>query len=92
MAQYYMLADMYSPLGYYLQAGTIQTTADVGGQLPANWVPGPMVDPQDAAALAAYRAAGPQVRGLIRTQFTNLPVNIPVHNWSQDQNGKWSLS
>jgi len=88
VAQYYLLEDF----GDDLYAGTVQTTADVGGRLPAFWVPSPNVDPIDQAAIAAYFAAGPRPRGLIRQHWTAFPVRKPVFNWAQQANGVWSLS
>lgn len=88
-ATYYMLEDHWIN-EHYLQAGTIQKTADLGGNLPINWVPSPNVDPVDANAVAAYTAAGYRPRGLIRMQYSNLPVNPPVYNWRL-VNGVWVL-
>lgn len=88
-ATYYMLEDHYINENY-LPAGTIQRTLDAGGVLPVGWVPNPNVDPVDANAVNAYRAAGYQPRGLSRTQFTPLPVTPPNYVW-QFQNGAYVL-
>jgi hypothetical protein len=57
MAVYRFLVD-HSIGQFYYPAGTIASTADSGGTLPANWSPSPNVDPQDTDALNAYYAAG----------------------------------
>jgi len=84
-----MLEDYWTG-SQYLQAGTIQTTADLGGALPLNWVPNPNVDPVDAGAVAAYSAVGYRARGLTRTQFASLPVRPPNYDW-QMINNEWVL-
>jgi hypothetical protein len=58
MSAYRFLQDAY--IGRYFPAGSTATTADVGGLLPAGWVPGPFVDPLDSPAVDALYAAGPQ--------------------------------
>lgn len=88
-ATYYMLEDHWIN-DHYLQAGTYQTTVDLGGVLPLNWVPTPNVDPVDANAIAAYKAVGYTLRGLSRTQFTQLPIRPPNYVW-QLVNGQYVL-
>jgi hypothetical protein len=88
-ATYYLLQDLYIN-EHYLPAGTIQTTLDLGGVLPVNWVPNPNVDPVDANAIAAYRAVGYQPRGLSRQQFTVTPVLPSNYVW-QMINNEWAL-
>jgi len=82
-ATYYMLEDQWVDNKFYLPAGTIQSTRDLGGVLPLNWVPNPNVDPVDAGAVAAYTAVGYQARGLTRTQFASLPIRAPNYVWQQ---------
>ena len=89
-ATYYMLEDQWVDNKFYLPAGTIQTTQDLGGVLPLNWVPNPNVDPVDAGAVAAYTAVGYQPRGLSRQQYTSTPVLPPNYVWQQI-NGLWTL-
>ena len=57
MAQYRFFADHYTD-GGFIQAGSVEATADVGGVLPAGWQPTGAVDPLDQAALAAFYAMG----------------------------------
>jgi hypothetical protein len=59
MSRYRMLSP-HSINGYYLSAGTIQSTADVGGLLPTNWVPDGSVEALDTPAVNAVYAAGIQ--------------------------------
>lgn len=83
IATYYLLEDYWSnavPGGIHLPAGTIQQTFPAGF-LPQNWIPGPNVDPVDANAIAAYTAAGFQVRGLSRMQYSNRIVFAPNYVW-----------
>jgi hypothetical protein len=81
MATYRFLQPAYVAGAYY-DAGTTATTADIpGGTLPANWKPTGNVEPVDAAAATAFFNAGPQPLGLIRTQFTTLPVGVPATVW-----------
>jgi hypothetical protein len=58
MAKYRFLQDHYIG-NLYFSAGTTASTSDVGGLLPANWVPTPNVDPLDTPAVEAFYAAGP---------------------------------
>jgi hypothetical protein len=80
MSQYRFLQDA-SVGQFYYPAGTIASTADVGGTLPTNWLPNGDVDPLDTAAVTAFYNRGPQVAGLIRTQFVPLPVVPPTTYW-----------
>ncbi len=89
-ATYYMLEDQWIDNQFYLPAGTIQSTRDLGGVLPLNWVPNPNVDPVDDGAVAAYTAVGYQPRGLSRQQYTTTPVLPPNYVWKQI-NGLWTL-
>jgi len=89
-ATYYMLEDLWVDNQFYLPAGTIQSTQDLGGVLPLNWVPNPNVDPVDAGAVAAYTAVGYRARGLTRAQFASLPVRPPNYDW-QMINNEWVL-
>jgi hypothetical protein len=63
MSIYRLLADHLIPVGggMIVSAGSIQSTADVGGLLPPNWTPSNAVDPLDTAAVTAFFAAGVQV-------------------------------
>jgi hypothetical protein len=83
MARYRWLQDGVGPSGQYFNAGDIASTADVGGTLPANWVPPPAVDPLDTAAVNAFYAAGPQLLGLVRQQWSTQPVSPPTTYWRQ---------
>ncbi len=73
MSTYRMLEDHWVN-NQYLVAGTVQTTADVGGLLPANWIPTPNVDPLDTPAVNAFYAVGP-VRPVT-------PIATPVTYWT----------
>jgi hypothetical protein len=88
-ATYYLLEDLYIN-EHYLPAGTIQSTQDLGGVLPLNWVPNPNVDPVDANAVAAYTSAGAASRGLMRQQYSPIPVLPPNYVW-QMINNEWVL-
>jgi hypothetical protein len=83
MARYRWLQDGVGPSGHYFNAGDIATTvdADPAGLLPANWVPSVNCEPLDAAAVAAYYALGPHPLGLIRQQWSGVPVSPPVTYW-----------
>ena len=59
MSRYRFLQDAYIA-NLYFPAGTVASTADAGGTLPAGWQPGPFVDPLDTPAVNAFYSAGPQ--------------------------------
>ncbi len=80
MAQYRFLADHYTD-GGFIQAGSVEATADVGGVLPAGWQPTGAVDPLDQAALAAFYAMGPQVGWPVRQQWSGIGVSPAVTRW-----------
>jgi hypothetical protein len=80
MSAYRFLQD-HSISGAYYQAGTVASTADVGGTLPVNFQPTGACEPLDAPAVAAFYAMGPQLRALIRQQWVGLPVAKPVTYW-----------
>jgi hypothetical protein len=65
----YRLLEPHYVANQYLEAGTTQSTADVGGILPTGWLPTNNVDPLDLPAVNAFHAAGPQRPGLARGQF-----------------------
>ena len=91
MSTYMLLQDMYIS-NQILQAGTVQSTADIGGVLPTNWVPNPNVDPLDGAAVNAFYAAGPSQPGLIRSLLAVPGINItkPVTRWQSTSINPWS--
>jgi hypothetical protein len=81
MSTYRMLSD-HSIRGQYYPAGTIASTADVGGTLPTGWTPSGSVDPLDGPALAAFYATGPQQPlNPVRTQFTGVDVVPAITFW-----------
>jgi hypothetical protein len=80
MSTYRFLQDCYVN-GVYFNAGGAASTADVGGSLPTNWQPSGAVEPLDSAAITDFWNAGPQICGLIRTQFSTLPVAPPAIFW-----------
>ena len=81
MSAYRFLQDCYVGTQLYL-AGTTASTADVGGSLPANWIPGACVDPQDAAAIQAVWNVGPRLTPLARQQWSTIPVALPAIYWA----------
>jgi hypothetical protein len=85
MSSYRFLQD-HSVGGAYYQAGTIASTADVGGTLPVNFQPTGACEPLDAPAVAAFYAMGPQLRALIRQQWVGLPVAKPFTYWIPNPN------
>jgi hypothetical protein len=85
MSTYRFLRD-HSISGAYHQAGTVASTADVGGTLPVNWQPTGVCEPLDDPAVAAFYAMGPQLRALIRQQWVGLPVAKPVTYWIPNPN------
>jgi hypothetical protein len=90
MSQYRFLQDAY--VGQYFLAGTTAATADVaGGTLPIGWTPSVCVDPLDTAAVNAYWAAGPQLLGLVRQQWSTIPVTPPVTYWRAVGGGQYQL-
>ena len=92
MARYRFLADCYVN-GTYINAGDIVATADAGGTLPTNWVPPAAVEPLDASAVSAFYAAGVQITGLVRQQWSTQFVTVPVTYWRQIPGGKfWQLT
>jgi hypothetical protein len=93
MAQYRFLQDCYVGTAY-VNAGDVASTADVGGALPANFIPPAAVDPLDTPAVNAFYAQGPQTMPLlVRQQWSTIPVNVPVTYWKQIPGGKlWQLT
>lgn len=90
VATYYMLEDHWvnsTRGGVMLPAGTLQSTA---GLLPQGWTPSPNVDPVNDVAVAAYTAAGPRDRGLMRQQYYNMVVYPPNYVWKLVA-GQWTL-
>jgi hypothetical protein len=85
MSAYRFLQD-HSISGAYYQAGTVASTADVGGPLPVNFQPTGACEPLDAAGVAAFYAMGPQLRAFIRQQWTGIPVARPVTYWVVNPN------
>jgi hypothetical protein len=81
MAIYRFTQDM-SVGQFYYPAGSIASTSDVGGTLPSNFIPSAACDPQDAAAIAAFLAAGPQNPVLSRPQFSGVPVAQAQYKWT----------
>jgi hypothetical protein len=71
MPQYRCLQDCFVN-GAYNNAGDVITFAGV---------PGPYLDPLDTPALNAFYAAFPQSAGLIRAQWSGVPVNPPTTYW-----------
>jgi hypothetical protein len=86
MARYRFLQDCVDRNGIYYQAGTIASTADVGGTLPTNFIPPPAVEPLDQAAANAFFAAGVKLFSLIRPQWTGIPVTPPTCKWIPNPN------
>ena len=80
MSTYRFLADHYTEAGF-VQAGSVASTADVGGILPTGWQPTGAVDPLDAPAVAAFYAMGPQVGWPIRQQWAGIGVSPAVTRW-----------
>jgi hypothetical protein len=86
MARYRFLQDFVDANNILYQAGTIGSTADVGGTLPTNFVPPAAVDPQDASAAQAFFNAGVRLLPLVRQQWTGIPVNPPTCFWQPRTN------
>jgi hypothetical protein len=81
--QYRCLQDCYLAGAYY-HAGDIITLTGV---------PGPYLDPLTPDAVTAFYAAGPQPPGLVRQQWSGVPVNSPVTCWRQIPGGRfWQLT
>lgn len=81
MASYRFLQDHYVNGVTYL-AGTTASTADVFGSLPARWQPSGQVDPLDNTAVQAFWNAGVQLLGLVRQQWTGIPIVPPTTYWT----------
>lgn len=84
MALYRLLAA-HSINGMYFEAGSIAETADLGGQLPADWVPSPNCEPLDTPAVNAFYAAGPSGRGGGGQTYwlaSSVPDNPSVMAWT----------
>ena len=63
----------------------IAETADLGGQLPADWVPSPNCEPLDTPAVNAFYAAGPSGRGGGGQTYwlaSSVPDNPSVMAWT----------
>lgn len=86
MSTYLLLEDHWIG-NNYLPAGSTQTTADIGGLLPTGWVPTPNVDPLDAAAVAAFYAAGPVLPGPTQLRPTTRWTRVPADFSSADFSG-----
>ena len=84
MARYRWISDGHVNNTYY-HAGDIFTAAD-------DWIPPAAVDPLDAAAVSAFYAAGPQIRPLVRQQWTTRAVNPPVTYWQRASGNFWELT
>ena len=95
MARYRFLQDHHIG-GLYFAAGAIAATADVGGLLPADWVPTAGVDPLDNAAVNAFHASGPNPPNLMRQQWTGVNVAPPITYWTgvaiNEGTTQWSLT
>jgi hypothetical protein len=90
MATYRFLQD--ASVGPYLYlAGTEASTSDVGGTLPANFVPGAFCDPIDSAAVTAFLNAGPQNPVLARQQWSGIGVSPPSYFWKATPVGDGSF-
>jgi len=86
MSQYRFIQDAWIGTTFY-QAGSSAGTADEVGTttipntLPLNWVPGPMVDALNQAAVTAMYNAGPKASTLTRQQWTGISVTPPTYYW-----------
>jgi hypothetical protein len=81
----YRLLTAHSIAGVYYEAGSIASTADVGGQLPSGWLPSPNCEPLDTPATNAFYAAGPSGRGGGGQTYwvaSSVPGNPSVMSWS----------
>ena len=87
MARYRFLQDGF--VGQFChQAGSV-------AELPADWVPGPFVEPLDAEAVQAFFEAGPQPCGLIRQQWSDiLLTEFPRTYWTpvDARKTRWRLT
>lgn len=90
MASYRFLRDHYIDRIYL--AGTTASTADVGGTLPAGWVPSAGVDPLDPDAVEAFFAAGVQLTGPVRQQWSTQSVPVPRTYWVRSGPNEWRLT
>jgi hypothetical protein len=91
MATYRLLED-HSIGGGYLEAGTVVSTADVGGILPVNWVPTGNCDPLDASAVTAFWNVGPQLCRLARQQWSTQVIDPPLVYWKSVGQGAYALT
>jgi hypothetical protein len=94
MSTYRLLADHFIS-NQLLQAGTVQTTANIpGGVLPLNFQPSGACEPLDASAVSQFYAQGPQTFPvLIRQQWSTIPVFSPTTFWRQLPYGqRWQLT
>jgi hypothetical protein len=62
-------------------AGDIVATGDVGGILPAGWIPDGGVDPLDPNAVEDFFNAGPQATPPILPRWVGRSVPPPVTYW-----------
>ena len=86
MSRYRFLQDCVDANGIYYQAGTIASTADVGGTLPTNFIPPPAVEPLDQSAAIAFFAAGVRLFSNIRPQFVGVNIPPPTCKWVPNPN------
>jgi hypothetical protein len=81
MSVYRFTQDAFVNNQIYL-AGTTASTSDVGGSLPANWIPGSCVDPIDTPAILAVWNAGPRQTPLARQQWSTIGVAPAAIYWA----------
>jgi hypothetical protein len=92
MSTFRLLSDHVLPSGAYVLAGTVVSTADVGGTLPIGWISN-AADPLDVSGVQAFYALGPQITPLVRQQWVGVPVSPPVTYWRQIPGGRmWGLT
>ena len=112
MSTYRFLSDHYIGGVYFQAGTTATTADVPGGTIPAptpsglpyppypppsaEWIPSGNVEPMDAAAVAAFYAAGPQMPGKVQQQWTGIGVPPPKTRWvavgGQGQPGLYQLS
>lgn len=87
-ASYRFLRDHFIG-GTYIAAGDVASDADV---LPSGWVPSANVDPLTDDAVQQFYDAGPQLTGVIRTQWQAAPMYAPATYWYETTPNWWGLT
>lgn len=71
--------------GEYILAGEVR-------EMSSPWVPTADVEPMDSQAVDFFYSVGPQLGGVIRTQFSNRIIYAPATYWKAIAPNLWALT